>query len=115
MFAVHMYGTAGKNSSVIEKNLKYATDNGLCVIVGEFGYTHTDGDVDEAFIMKYCQENGIGYIGWSWKGNSGGVEYLDIANSWDGSVLSADWGENLVNGENGIKQTSVKCSVFTKE
>ena len=101
MFAVHMYGTAGKNSSVIEKNLKYATDNGLCVIVGEFGYTHTDGDVDEAFIMKYCQESG--------------VEYLDIANSWDGSVLSADWGENLVNGENGIKQTSVKCSVFTKE
>ena len=66
-------------------------------------------------IMKYCQENGIGYLGWSWKGNSGGVEYLDIANSWDGSVLSADWGENLVNGENGIKQTSVKCSVFTKE
>lgn len=113
MFAVHMYGTAGKNSSVIEKNLKYATDNGLCVIVGEFGYTHTDGDVDEAFIMKYCQDNGIGYIGWSWKGNSGGVEYLDIANSWDGSVLSADWGENLVNGENGIKQTAKKCSVFT--
>ncbi|MFR2154367.1 MAG: hypothetical protein ACLS48_06625 [[Eubacterium] siraeum] len=36
--------------------------------------------------MKYCQGNGIGYIGWSWKGNSGGVEYLDIANSWDGSV-----------------------------
>ena len=69
MFAVHMYGTAGKNSSVIEKNLRFATDNGLCVIVGEFGYTHTDGDVDEAFIMKYCQENGIGYLGWSWKGN----------------------------------------------
>lgn len=114
MFAVHMYGTAGKNSSVIEKNLKYATDNGLCVIVGEFGYTHTDGEVDEAFIMKYCQDNGIGYLGWSWKGNSGGVEYLDIANNWDGSALSADWGENLINGENGIKQTSKKCSVFTK-
>ena len=112
MFAVHMYGTAGKDSATIEKNLRYATDNGLCVIVGEFGYTHTDGDVDEAYIMKYCQDNGIGYIGWSWKGNSGGVEYLDIANSWDGSVLSADWGENLVRGENGIKQTSKKCSVF---
>ena len=63
-------------------------------------------------IMEYCEKNGIGYMGWSWKGNSGGVEYLDIANEWDGSVLSPDWGEVLVNGENGIKKTAKKCSVF---
>ena len=115
MFAVHMYGTAGKNRQTIENNLGIATDKGLCVIVGEFGYNHTDGDVDEDYIMEYCQKNGIGYLGWSWKGNSGGVEYLDIANAWDGSVLSPDWGEKLINGENGIRKTSVKCSIFTAE
>lgn len=115
MFAVHMYGTAGKNSQTIEYNLGNVTDKGLCVIVGEFGYNHTDGDVDEDYIMEYCQNNGIGYLGWSWKGNSGGVEYLDIANAWDGSVLSSDWGEKLINGENGIRKTSVKCSIFTSE
>ena len=115
MFAVHMYGTAGKNRQTIENNLGIATDKGLCVIVGEFGYNHTDGDVDEDYIMEYCQKNGIGYLGWSWKGNSGGVEYLDIANAWDGSVLSSDWGEKLINGENGIRKTSVKCSIFTAE
>lgn len=112
MFSIHMYGSAGKNRKTIADNLKGATDQGLCVIVGEFGYNHSDGDVDEAYIMQYCSENGLGYLGWSWKGNSGGVEYLDIAKEWDGSVLSEDWGEVLINGENGIKQTSKICSVF---
>lgn len=112
MFSVHMYGSAGGNAKQIEQNLTYATSQNLCVCVGEFGYNHSDGDVDEDSIMKYCTENNIGYLGWSWKGNSGGVEYLDIAKEWDGSVLSSDWGEKLVNGENGIKATSKICSVF---
>lgn len=112
MFSIHMYGTAGCNEDTITKNLKYAKSKNLCVCVGEFGHTHSDGDVDEAYIMKYCVENNIGYLGWSWSGNSGGVEYLDIANQWDGSVLSPDWGEFLIHSENGIKQTAEKCSVF---
>lgn len=112
MFAVHMYGTAGASEETIRQNLGYALDQGLCVCVGEFGYTHSDGDVDEAYLMEYCEEKGIGYMAWSWKGNSGGVEYLDLAVEWDGSVLSEDWGEVAVNGENGIRQTSQICTVF---
>lgn len=112
MFAVHMYGTAGKNSKTISKNLEGATKQNLCVCVGEFGYTHSDGDVDEAFILEYCEENSIGYLAWSWKGNGGGVEYLDLAKEWDGSVLSSDWGEVVINGKNGIRETSEVCSVF---
>lgn len=112
MFSIHMYGTAGGSSATITQNLKGATEQGLCVVVGEFGWNHSDGDVDEAFIMKYCAENSLGYIAWSWKGNSGGVEYLDIAKDWRGETLSAEWGEPLVNGENGIKATSRLCTVF---
>ena len=112
MFSVHMYGSAGGTAKKIEENLSYALSQDLCVCVGEFGYTHSDGDVDEEFLMQYCCENGIGYLGWSWKGNGGGVEYLDIATEWDGSVLSADWGENLINGQYGIRVTSEICSVF---
>ncbi len=112
MFSIHMYGSAGKNYRVIKQNLARVTEKGLCVIVGEFGHTHSDGDVDEMFIMKYCGENDIGYLGWSWKGNGGGVEYLDIALEWDGSVLSEDWGKNLIEGDTGIRKTSEKCSVF---
>ena len=112
MFSVHMYGTAGKNEETIRSNIEGATNQGLCICIGEFGYNHSDGDVDEEYIMQYCEENGIGYMAWSWKGNGGGVEYLDLALEWDGSVLSEDWGENLVNGTNGIKATSKICSVF---
>lgn len=111
MFSVHMYGTAGKNKATITRNLKPAADKGLCVIVGEFGWNHTDGDVDEEYIMQYCAENGIGWLAWSWKGNGGGVEYLDLADEWDGSALS-DWGNTVINGENGLKATSQKCSIF---
>lgn len=112
LFSVHMYGTAGKNPDIISKNIKYATNNNLCVIVGEFGHTHSDGDVDEDYIMEYCNKNNIGYLGWSWKGNGGGVEYLDIANDWNGNSLSGDWGEKLINGIYGIKNTSKICSVY---
>lgn len=112
MFSIHMYGTAGGSEESIEKNLRYATDLDLCVCVGEFGYTHTDGDVQEEYLMQYCQENQIGYIAWSWKGNGGGVEYLDLAEDWKGNRLSEDWGEVVVNGENGIKETSRICTVF---
>lgn len=112
MFAIHMYGTSGKNAGTIKKNIDGVRDLNLCVTIGEFGYRHSDGDVDEAYLMKYCQKIGVGYLGWSWKGNGGGVEYLDIAKEWDGRKLSADWGENLINGENGIKKTSKICSVF---
>lgn len=114
MFAVHMYGTAGGKEETIRENLEGAVNQNLCVCVGEFGHNHSDGDVLEDYIMKYCTENGIGYLGWSWKGNSGGVEYLDIALEWNGSKLSGDWGEVLVNGPYGIRKTSTICSVFQK-
>ena len=112
MFSIHMYGSAGKNPKQIEDNLTGVTSQELCVCVGEFGYMHSDGDVDEGYIMQYCTENDIGYLGWSWKGNGGGVEYLDLSETWDGSVLSPDWGEVLINGEYGIKATSKPCTIF---
>lgn len=112
MFSIHMYGTAGKNKSTIRRNIDGVLEKGLCLCIGEFGYTHSDGDVKEDYIMEYCEQNGIGYLAWSWKGNSGGVEYLDLAKEWDGSVLSQDWGEVLVNGTNGIKDTSSVCTIF---
>ena len=106
MFSVHMYGLSGRTRQTIRYNLEAATKQNLCVCVGEFGYTHSDGDVKEDFLMEYCEANDIGYLGWSWKGNSGGVEYLDIAQEWDGTALTPEWGEKLINGEFGIRNTS---------
>lgn len=107
MFSVHMYGMSGRFNWLIRFNLEGATKQNLCICVGEFGWKHSDGDVKEDYLMQYCQKNNIGWLAWSWKGNSGGVEYLDMAEEWDGSKLS-DWGDKVINGEYGIKKTSIK-------
>lgn len=108
MFSIHMYGTAGGSNWRIKNNLEGATNQGLCVCVGEFGHTHSDGDVKEDYLMRYCENHKIGTIAWSFKGNSGGVEYLDLALDWEGKILSADWGEKAINGKFGIRNTSLR-------
>lgn len=112
MFSIHMYGTAGKNKSTISRAINGAILLDLCLVVGEFGHNHSDGDVDEATILEMSVEKNKGYLGWSWKGNGGGVEYLDISKDWEGKTLSSDWGEVLINGKNGIRETSKICTVF---
>ena len=112
VFSIHMYEHSGGDAYTVKSNINNALAVGVPLVIGEFGHRHTNGDVDEQTIMSYCEQKGVGYLGWSWKGNSGGVEYLDLVNSWDGSSLS-EWGKILFNGDNGIKKTSSVCSVFT--
>lgn len=114
MFSTHMYEYAGGSESMVKDNIDSVAATGLCQVIGEFGWKHTDGNVAEETIMSYCQEKNIGYMAWSWKGNSGGVEYLDLSNDWAGTSLS-DWGDEIVNGSNGLKETSNICSVFADE
>ena len=112
IFSIHMYEYAGKDAATVKANIDKALALNIPVIIGEFGHRHTSGKVAFETILSYCEEKRVGYLGWSWKGNSGGVEYLDIAVKWDGSELSPDWGEPLVNSEFGIRNTSHKCTVF---
>ncbi len=112
VFSIHMYEYAGGNADTIKSNIEGAMQSGAPIVIGEFGNKHTDGDVDEAYLMDYCVDNEIGYIGWSWKGNSGGVEYLDLVSDWEGKTLT-EWGEIFFNGANGVKESSELCSVYT--
>ncbi len=111
VFSIHMYEYAGGNAATIKSNIDNALSIGVPVVIGEFGGYHTGGDVDEVTIMSYCEQKGVGYLGWSWKGNGSALEYLDISNNWDGSSLS-DWGNTLFYNTNGISRTSSVCSVF---
>lgn len=111
MFSTHMYEYAGGSETMVKNNIDSVAKTGLCQVIGEFGWKHTDGDVAEETIMSYCQEKGIGYMAWSWKGNGGGVEFLDLSNDWAGNSLS-DWGDEVVNGTYGLKATAKTCSVF---
>jgi mannan endo-1,4-beta-mannosidase len=110
LFDIHMYGVYDTEAEV-ESYLSTFVDNGLPLVIGEFGHNHSDGDPDEDAIMYWAEQYDIGYIGWSWSGNSGGVEYLDMVNDFDPNSLTA-WGERIVNGANGIAQTSQECSVY---
>jgi mannan endo-1,4-beta-mannosidase len=113
VFSVHMYqvyNTAQK----VEDYLQAFVDKKLPLIVGEFAADHgtgTENDVAEAAILQQAQEKGMGYLGWSWSGNSSGLSSLDIVENFDVNNLSA-WGETLINSEYGIRATSNKCSCF---
>ena len=110
VFSVHMYGVYAQPSTVTSYLEAFRAAN-LPLIVGEFGDTHSDGDVAEDTILSEAERLDIGYLGWSWSGNGGGVEYLDLATSFDKSRLSP-WGQRLFNGPDGIKATSVTASIF---
>ncbi|MDQ2087460.1 cellulase family glycosylhydrolase [Herbivorax sp. ANBcel31] len=114
MFSIHMYEYAGGNAAQIKNNIDRVINEGLAVCIGEFGHRHFDGDVDEDYILSYTRELGVGWLAWSWKGNSGGVEYLDLSNDWAGTDLT-DWGETIINGPNGLKDSAEICTVFTGE
>jgi mannan endo-1,4-beta-mannosidase len=110
VFSVHMYQIY-KDASTIDTYMSAFIQNDLTLVVGEFGADHIGEEVDEASVMSYAEQYGYGYLGWSWSGNSGGTESLDIVVDFDASRLSS-WGETLINGNNGIKATSSTATIF---
>lgn len=110
VFSIHMYQYAGKDAATVKANMENVLNKGLALIIGEFGGYHQGADVDETAIMKYGQEKGVGWLAWSWYGNSSDLSYLDMATGPAGSLTS--WGNTVVNGTNGIKTTSVKAGIY---
>lgn len=114
LFSIHMYGGAGNTNKVIP-NIDGVINQDLAVCVGEFGWYHSDGDVDEAKILSYCQQKNVGWLAWSWYGNGSPVQYLDVVkdatknpvlasynnitiNNWNNTQswkASADWGKTI--------------------
>jgi len=110
LFSVHMYGVYN-NASTINAYLDAFAAKGLPLVIGEFGNMHSDGDPDEDTIMAEAVERGIGYYGWSWSGNGGGVEYLDMVTGFNPAQLSP-WGTRIFLGPNGIKATARTATVY---
>ncbi|MDP4510815.1 cellulase family glycosylhydrolase [Nonomuraea turcica] len=110
IFSVHMYGVYD-TAAEITAYLDAFKTAGLPLVIGEFGFNHSDGDPDEDTIMAQAVSRGIGYLGWSWSGNSGGVEYLDQVTNFDVTRLTS-WGQRLFNGANGIAATAKEASIY---
>lgn len=110
LFSIHMYGVFD-TAAEINAYLDSFGSRNLPIIVGEFGHDHSDGNPDEDTIMAQSVARGIGYLGWSWSGNGGGVEYLDQVVNFNVGQLTS-WGQRLFNGANGIRATSVQATVY---
>ncbi|KES07834.1 beta-mannosidase [Streptomyces toyocaensis] len=110
IFSIHMYGVYD-TAAEVQDYLNHFVNNGLPLVVGEFGDQHSDGNPDEDAIMATAQSLRIGYLGWSWSGNGSGVEYLDMVNGFDPGSLT-NWGNRFFNGSNGIAATSKRATVY---
>jgi len=119
LFSTHMYESF-RNAQTIRDTLQRAADAQVPFIVGEFGFQHgTDNQgnpiqIPFDVLLEQSEQRGFGYLAWSWTGNSADVAYLDLtAQSGSADALS-DWGNDIVNGPNGIRATAVPASLFTQ-
>ncbi|MFG3341344.1 cellulase family glycosylhydrolase [Glycomyces sp. NPDC048151] len=102
VFSVHMYSVYAQPQTVIDYFDAFEA-KGLPLIVGEFG------EDTPTTIEAEAQARGIGWIAWSWSGNSGGSH--DQVINFDPAQMRP-WGERVFHGANGIGATAERASVF---
>ncbi|MFF5342378.1 cellulase family glycosylhydrolase [Streptomyces althioticus] len=110
VFSIHMYGVFDTAAEVSDYLNRFVAAR-LPIVVGEFGHEHSDGNPDEDAVLSVARQLGIGYLGWSWSGNGGGVEYLDMVENFDPGRMT-DWGRRLFDGPDGIAATSEEAAVY---
>ncbi len=113
VFSVHMYEVY-PNDSAVNGYLGAFRSMNLPLLVGEFAADHFGAFVDANAIMARAQQYGVGYLGWSWSGNSANLSSLDVVQNFDASRLTP-WGSQLINGQNGIRATSRKATIFSTD
>lgn len=112
VFSVHMYDVYENANTISTYFSSFLSRYAAPLVVGEFAADHgPSANVDEDTILAYTESLGIGYLGWSWSGNSPELSSLDITQGFNPGSLTT-WGNRLINGENGLKQTGEVCSCF---
>ena len=61
-------------------------------------------------ILAEAQARGLGWIAWSWSGNSDPI--LDMTVGFDPKQLTT-FGQRIVNGANGLATTSKEASIYS--
>ncbi|NEC08858.1 cellulase family glycosylhydrolase [Streptomyces sp. SID7909] len=109
LFSIHMYSVYNTAQKVTDY-LNAFVDAGLPLVIGEFGGPADQyGDPDEDTMMSEAQRLGLGWIAWSWSGNTDPI--LDLTIGFDPAQLSS-WGERIFHGANGIAETSHEATVY---
>ncbi|MFM9702864.1 cellulase family glycosylhydrolase [Streptomyces galilaeus] len=109
IFSIHMYSVFDTAAEITDY-LNAFVSAGLPLLIGEFGGPADQwGDPDEDTMMAAAEQLDLGYLAWSWSGNTDPI--LDLAIDFDPTRLSS-WGQRIFNGVNGIAQTAEEATVF---
>ncbi|MDQ0934760.1 mannan endo-1,4-beta-mannosidase [Streptomyces turgidiscabies] len=109
IFSIHMYSVYDTAAEITDYLNAFVTAK-LPILIGEFGGPADQyGDPDEDTMMGAAQQLKLGYLAWSWSGNTDPA--LDLSIGFDPKQLSA-WGRRVFNGANGIAQTSKEATVY---
>ncbi|WP_324787890.1 cellulase family glycosylhydrolase [Streptomyces sp. H51] len=109
IFSIHMYSVFDTAQEITDY-LNAFVDAELPILIGEFGGPADQwGDPDEDTMMAAAERLNLGYLAWSWSGNTDPV--LDLATGFDATRLSS-WGVRVFNGPDGIARTAKEASVY---
>lgn len=108
VLSIHMYAVFS-TASAITSYLNTFQTNGWPLVIGEFGWRFAGGEVDHETLLAEAAARGIGYLGWSWSGNTDPI--LDMTVSFDPDRLTT-WGQRLFNGANGIAATAREATIY---
>ncbi|MFC7534152.1 cellulase family glycosylhydrolase [Actinoplanes sp. GCM10030250] len=108
VLSIHMYSVFNTASS-ITSYLDHFKSRGWPLVIGEFGWRFDSSQVDHETILSEAVARNLGYLGWSWAGNTDPI--LDMTNNFNAAQLTT-WGERIFNGANGIKATAKQASIF---
>lgn len=109
IFSIHMYSVFDTAAEITDYLNAFVSAR-LPILIGEFGGPADQwGDPDEDTMMATAERLDLGYLAWSWSGNTDPV--LDLAVDFDPTRLSS-WGQRIFNGVNGIAQTAEEATIF---
>ncbi|WP_433205950.1 cellulase family glycosylhydrolase [Dactylosporangium sp. CS-047395] len=108
VLSIHMYAVYASAQTIIDYLDRFQNNN-WPLVIGEFGWQFQSGEVDHETLLAQADARGLGYIGWSWSGNTDPV--LDMATNFNPSQLTT-WGQRIFNGAHGIKATAKQASVY---
>ncbi|WP_227995849.1 cellulase family glycosylhydrolase [Glycomyces albidus] len=108
LFSVHMYQVYSSPQTVIDYFDAFEAMN-LPLIVGEYADTHQGSTVAWQTIQAEAEARGIGWIGWSYSGNSDPI--LDQVLNFDPNQMTA-YGERIFESTYGIQNTAERATVF---
>ena len=109
VLSIHMYAVFNTAASIVDYLNRFQA-NGWPLVIGEFGWRFNAGEVDHETILAEAQARGLGYLAWSWSGNTDPI--LDMTVGFDAGQLTT-WGERIVNGANGLKATAREATIYS--